>query len=179
MKRISLGFTLLNLLVTLSVSSILATFGIPTLSELISNSQVNSTYQRLFTLIQYARTESVSYSSQVLICPTENKIDCVDNWNLPLMVFVDLNYDEVRNDEEMILRETKRLTGEEHLDWRTSGSRRYLRFKYDGTTRNQNGRLSYCLRKGERIYAQQIIMTMAGRARRAENSTAIARCRAI
>jgi type IV fimbrial biogenesis protein FimT len=178
MKRTSLGLSLLDLIIALAISSILTGFGIPTLLDLISNSKANSQYQKLFTLIQYTRNESVNHGTQVLVCPTENQIDCVNNWNLPLMVFVDSNYDEVRNEEEMILRQTEALSNDERLTWRASGSRRYLRFKYDGATRNQNGRFTYCYTRDDKVYAEEIVMFMSGRARRGDREVAAIRCQA-
>ena len=94
------------------------------------------------------------------------------------MVFVDSNDDEVNNAQEELLRITTKLQNDEIIKWNASGSRRYLRFKADGSTGNQNGRFSYCLFKHDKLYAKQIIMTMAGRARRGSESNAIEKCNA-
>jgi len=170
------GFTLINLLITLAISGILATAGIPSLQTLLHNHQANNAYQQLFTLIQFTRIQSVNYSGQVLLCPTINQTDCINDWNQELMVFVDTNNDETKNNDELLLQVRQGLSEDEQINWRASGSRRYLRFKADGSTRNQNGRLTYCLRKAEGIYARQIIMYRTGRARRASEEEAAERC---
>ncbi|MFT6387578.1 MAG: type IV fimbrial biogenesis protein FimT [Cellvibrionaceae bacterium] len=162
----STGFTLINLLITLTISGILATAGLPSLQILLNNQQANNTYQQLFTLVQFTRIQSVNYSGQVLLCPTVNQNDCINDWNQELMVFVDTNYDETKNDSELLLQVRQAASDDEQINWRASGSRRYLRFKADGSTGNQNGRLTYCLRKEEALYARQIIMYRTGRARR-------------
>lgn len=94
------------------------------------------------------------------------------------MVFVDVNNDEIRDELEAIVRARISLQHDEVIKWNASGSRRYLRFKADGSTGNQNGRFSYCLFTHDKLYAKQIIMTMAGRARRGSESNAIEKCNA-
>lgn len=170
------GFTLLNLLITLTISGILATTGIPSLQKLLNNNQANNAYQALFTLIQFTRIQSVNYGGQVLLCPTLNQIDCINDWNQELMIFVDSDDSESRNNDELLLQIRQASAANETLNWRASGSRRYLRFKADGSTRNQNGRLTYCLRRGEELYARQIIMYRTGRARRGSEVEALEQC---
>jgi hypothetical protein len=83
-----------------------------------------------------------------------------------------------RDELEERLRIRTKLNNDDTIKWNASGSRRYLRFKADGSTGNQNGRLSYCLHKGEKLYAKQIIITMAGRGRCGSNDAAIEKCNA-
>lgn len=94
------------------------------------------------------------------------------------MIFVDTNDDKTNDASEELLRIKTKLNKDESIKWNAAGSRRYLRFKADGSTGNQNGRLSYCLNKGSTLYAKQIIMTMAGRARRGSDESAIEKCNA-
>lgn len=173
-----LGFTLINLLTALTVSSILASTGIPAISHTYYYHRASSSYDELFTLIQFSRIQAVNYHSQVLLCPTIDNINCINDWNQALMIFVDTNNDESKNEVEELLRIRTKLKHDETIKWNASGSRRYLRFKADGSTGNQNGRLSYCLHKDEKLYAKQIIMTMVGRARRGSIDNAIEKCSA-
>lgn len=175
MKRTPVGFTLINLLITLGLSSILLTSGTPSLSGLLSQYQAETAYQRLMTSVQFTRIQSVNYHSQVILCPSSNQIDCESDWNQQLMIFVDKNHDETHNHNDILLRIIN-ASDEATLFWRASGSRRYLRFKADGSTGNQNGRLSYCLQKGNKLYAKQIIMYRTGRPRKATPNVAKAAC---
>jgi type IV fimbrial biogenesis protein FimT len=176
LRKKSFGFTLLSLLTALAVSGVLLSSGIPAISHTYFNLQANSSYEELFTLIQFTRLQAVSYHSQVLLCPTIDNINCINDWSQRLMIFVDTNDDEIHNATEELLRIKTKLNKDETIKWNASGSRRYLRFKADGSTGNQNGRLSYCLIKNEELYAKQIIMTMAGRARRGSQEKAIEKC---
>ncbi len=171
-----LGFTLVNLLVTVSISGILASTGIPAISTAYHSQQARANYNELFTLVQFTRLQAVNYHSQALLCPTADNINCINDWHQPLMIFIDTNNDEIKNDNEEILRIRKGLDKDESIKWNASGSRRYLRFKSDGSTGNQNGRLSYCLTKSEKLYAKQIVMYRSGRPRRGSEKQAIEKC---
>lgn len=178
LKKQTFGFTLVNLLIALSISGILASSGIPAIFQSVYYIRASTSYDKLFTLIQFTRLQAVNYHSQVLLCPTIDRVSCINDWSQTLMVFVDVNDDEIKGEFEELLIITTKLQNDETIKWNASGSRRYLRFKTDGSTGNQNGRFSYCLYKAEQLYAKQIIMTMAGRARRGSEENAIEKCNA-
>jgi len=170
------GLTLINLLTTLSISSLLMTTGIPAITQTYYQQRANSTYDELFTLIQFTRLQAVNYHSQVILCPTKDNTNCINDWSQQLMIFVDKNDDEIKDKGEELLRVRAQLGSQEQIKWDASGSRRYLRFKGDGSTGNQNGRLSYCLTTENKLYAKQIVMFLSGRARRGSKSKAIEKC---
>ncbi|MGH1440956.1 MAG: GspH/FimT family pseudopilin [Cellvibrionaceae bacterium] len=171
-----LGFTLLNILITLVISGILASAGIPPFKRLLNNYQANNAYEQLFTLVQFTRIQSVNYRGQVILCPSTDQKECINDWNQTLMVFVDSNNDETRNADELLLQLKHANVDNENTNWKASGSRRYLRFKADGSTSNQNGRLSYCLESNGEVYARQIIVYRTGRARKASEEEALKQC---
>lgn len=170
------GLTLINLLTTLSISSLLMTTGIPAITQTYYQQRANSSYNELFTLIQFTRMQAVNYHTQVILCPTIDNTHCINDWRQPLMIFVDNNSDEIKNNDEELLRVRAKLDVQEKIKWNASGSRRYLRFKSDGSTGNQNGRLSYCITIDNKLYSKQIIMYRSGRARRGNNADAIKKC---
>lgn len=172
----TVGFTLINLLTALTVSGLLFSNGIPAISQTYYHHRASASYDELFTLIQFTRTQAVNYHTPVLLCPTIDNINCIDDWDQALMIFVDTNDNKINDGDEVLVRIREKLKNDEAIKWNVSGSRRYLRFKADGSTGNQNGRLSYCLYKGRKLYAKQIVMTMAGRARRGKNESAIEKC---
>lgn len=176
MKWKQLGLTLVNLLVATTIIALLLATGIPALSALAAKLHANSTYYQWATLIHFARIQAVNYRSQVLVCPSSDSNQCTDHWADPIMVFVDSNSDEERNTDELILQTRPALQDSENIQWQASGSQRYLRFKPDGATGNQNGRFSYCLNKKGQTYAWQIIMYMTGRQRKGTEAEAKLQC---
>ena len=172
------GLTLINLLVSLLMVSMLMVSGIPAITQTYHQQRANSAYNNLFTLVQFTRLQAVNYHSQVILCPTKDNINCISDWRQQLMIFVDKDNDEAKSSREQLLRVRAPLRADEVIKWNASGSRRYLRFKGDGSTANQNGRLSYCLRASNKLYAKQIVMFFSGRARRGSKNSAIEKCNA-
>ncbi len=161
------GFTLYELLITLFIASILATIGTPYLSSAIKLSHAQNTYYRLFNLIQYTRERAAFLHEDTLMCPSKNQEICINDWSLPIMVFVDNNRNKKRDKNEPIERIEILINEEQTLTWRASGTSRYLRFVSDGSTSAQNGSFRICPRDKNIDYARKIIIYMSGRARSA------------
>ena len=123
------GFTLINLLIALSISAILATNGVPAIFQSIYYIRASTSYDDLFTLIQFSRQQAVNYHSQVLLCPTIDRVNCIDDWSQTLMVFVDVNNDEIRDELDAIVRARISVQHDEIIMWNSSSSRSYRRFK--------------------------------------------------
>jgi type IV fimbrial biogenesis protein FimT len=178
MKRIYLGFTLVELLFTIAIIAILTSIAFPSIHQIAYSHQADSAYKRLFSLIQLTRIEAINRQSQVILCPTYDRINCTDDWSQELIVFVDNNNDEKNNEEDPLLHISPKLQSSEGLFWKASGSKRYLRFMSDGATRNQNGRLTYCFKEsGNTVHPRQIIVYRSGRIRKGHESKALKQCK--
>lgn len=176
MKMFSYGFTLIELLMSLAILSLTISIGLPQLNTLLAHQTANTEYRALFSLLQYSRSQSVFYSSQVIVCPSINQIDCINDWSAPLIVFVDRDHNETLNEADTLLRVSSGTS--HHSTWRFNAFPRspYLRFNYDGSYNGSNGRLSYCIKNGESVYTRQIIIAKSGRARRGDDADALKRC---
>lgn len=69
MRRRSRGFTMTELMVTLSVTAILTTVALPSFRDYIANQRVRSAAQDLFSSLLYARSEAIKRNETVLIVP--------------------------------------------------------------------------------------------------------------
>jgi len=65
--RVSQGFTLIELMVVLAVMGIFAAIAVPSFSKLIHKNSVSAAANELFGLLQYARGEAVTRSTNVTI----------------------------------------------------------------------------------------------------------------
>ena len=157
------GFTLIELLFSMAILTVIFSLVIPGLENLRLFSQSAAATQQLMALLNFSRQQSVTRKTSVSICPTKDKNTCSHNWRDSLIVFRDNNSNGLRDAEETILRYSDILADGEKLVWKASGSRRYIRYKFRGETRNQNGRLSYCSKENHVI--TQIILYRTGRAR--------------
>jgi len=66
------GFSLLELMITLSVAAILLVIAVPSFRDLMHRSQVSSANNELLASLAYARTEAINRGQLVLMCPSAN-----------------------------------------------------------------------------------------------------------
>ena len=87
------GFTLLELLITISIAGILLGFGIPSFSSLVAESQISAQYNSLVGALYHARSEAIKGAADVTVCP-KNAVDGLncgtgDDWRNGWIVFID------------------------------------------------------------------------------------------
>lgn len=74
--RVTRGFTLLELLVTIAVSTILLTIGIPSFLRTVADNQRVSYSADVYNVLNYARSEAIAYNTKVIICKSANETAC-------------------------------------------------------------------------------------------------------
>jgi prepilin-type N-terminal cleavage/methylation domain-containing protein len=91
-QRHTAGFTLVELMVTLTISAILIGVAIPSFRTLITNNAVENLQSRLAGAITFARSEAATRNSVVTLCSSNTGAGCVANqWTAGWIVFVDSN----------------------------------------------------------------------------------------
>jgi len=101
------GFTLYELMITLTVVAIVLSFGIPNLREFTLNGRMTSTANDLHAAFQMARSEAAHAKANVTICASADPMgaaNCGGTWDQGYVVFIDDNADQVRDAGEAILR---------------------------------------------------------------------------
>lgn len=162
------GISLLELLVSLSIISVILAIGVPALSTVIDNTKRKDTVYEILGMLNFARDMAVSNSRNVIICPSENKLDCssTQNWSTNLLVFVDQNKNDKKDEDEPLLRTFDMTANEQSLNWKSFQNKSFLSFYADGTTGFQSGRIYYCYKGGQEIQNKaQIIVYRTGRSR--------------
>ena len=81
------GFTLIELMVTLSVGVLLMMVAIPSLTTYKRNAELTSVANTLLAAINAARGEAMKRGRNAFVVPTNNGTD----WNQGWVVFVDMN----------------------------------------------------------------------------------------
>ena len=77
--RDSRGFTLLELMVTLTVAAVLAVVAIPSFRDLLRKNRVSSANNALLADLSYARSEAITRGSIVSICPSSDGSSCASD----------------------------------------------------------------------------------------------------
>ncbi|AZG35314.1 MULTISPECIES: GspH/FimT family pseudopilin [Shewanella] len=88
MKKIQSGFTLIELMVTITVAAILLAIGVPSLTSLYEGIRARSVISTIESSFVFARSQAVSYGSRVSICPMTTT-SCGSDWTKGFSVFID------------------------------------------------------------------------------------------
>jgi prepilin-type N-terminal cleavage/methylation domain-containing protein len=68
------GFTLLELIIVLIISTLLITIAIPGFQTLIQSNRLTSVGSSIQNNLLFARSQSVSYLNYVTVCPLESNV---------------------------------------------------------------------------------------------------------
>jgi type IV fimbrial biogenesis protein FimT len=161
--RLPRGFTLLELLTTLSLMTIVATMVVPSFVDLIKDNRIVVSMNRLVTALQLARSLAVRAGDNAILCPSRNGLNCArtNQWKYGWIIFSDPNHNNRRDPGEIILRRDNHAA---QLDI-TSGRRTYrIRYFSDGTSYFSNTTFVFCDDRGG-ASARAVILSNGGRPR--------------
>lgn len=164
------GFTLIELMVTLSVLAILLTIGIPSLQMFIQNSRLQSQSAALVGDFNYARAEAVRLGSPVAVCASADGASCSGAlaWETGWIVFNDRNGNGAVDAAELpVLRAAPALGGGNTM--RAGGA--LVRFTALGYSAGFNDTFSVCDIRGLGD-ARGVILNNQGRVRSGKASDA-------
>jgi type IV fimbrial biogenesis protein FimT len=74
------GFTLVELLVTLSVAGILVSIAIPNFQTLMASNRMSAQANDLITALTFARSEAVKRAANVTVCSSSDGATCTGGW---------------------------------------------------------------------------------------------------
>lgn len=104
--KIVRGFTLIELVVTLVVTAILITIGIPSFEDFIKSNNIKANANTLLTDFHLARSEAVKRNGPVRICKSSDLKSCTSagGWEQGWIIFPDKNKNSVVDNGEYIIR---------------------------------------------------------------------------
>jgi type IV fimbrial biogenesis protein FimT len=124
------GFTLVDLIITLSVTSILLTIGLPSLSTQIQHTRVKAATNSLLEAINLTRTQAVSANKRATIRKQ-------NEWEGGWEIFIDADNDGIRDNDEAIVRQYEQLKGIRIFANRPI--KNYVSYISTGESRNASG----------------------------------------
>ena len=117
------GYSLLELVMTLTLFALILTLGVPSFGAIIANHRLRVEVDALFHAVHVARKESIMRRRVVTICPTDDGLVCRpgSDWSGGWMMFVnfDHNWPAVREAGEPVIKWFKT-----HPDNQIVGNRR-------------------------------------------------------
>lgn len=165
------GFSLIELLVAISIAALLVTIAAPSLAQLVTSLQLSAASNTFVSGLHLARSEAIKRNGRVVLCKTSDGIVCADTggWEQGWIIFHDANNNSLRENAEQIIHRqlalpaSLRMTG--NLNVAT-----YVSFVPTGGTKLagggfQAGTLTLCRESLSAGDARQIILNAAGRPR--------------
>ena len=154
------GFSLIELMTSLSILTILLTGGIPSLTDVYTQYRADSSIRIIQQTLQFARNQAITLNRTVTACAVIDE-KCVQNWQVGLTVFIDTNSNNQLDDSDKILYMTNAFDSKDTVKY----NRTSIRFRPDGLASGTNGTLKYCPSSATSPYSRAVIVNQAGRVR--------------
>lgn len=160
--KLSKGFSLIELVVTLSIAGILVSYALPSIYDIKSNKILNNERDRLMVSLAYARTYAINEQKQVIVCPSISGSDCDNqsNWHQGWIIFDDANSNKQLDNNEILLQFENPM--DNSVIATSSLYRSKIRFNTIGFAPGTNVSINFCDNRGSEL-AQSLIINNAGR----------------
>ncbi|NOZ09517.1 MAG: prepilin-type N-terminal cleavage/methylation domain-containing protein [Gammaproteobacteria bacterium] len=160
------GYTLIEMAVTLSITSILLAIAAPSFRDAILSARLSTNMNQLVHDLHLARTLAISNSEVITVCQSLDGRQCgsTPQWEVGWIVFKDLNVNRKVDEDETILHQRTALGPGLDIRFRAFGSSRNLSYYPTGWTWNRNGTFTFCDDRGA-SQARAIILHRTGRVR--------------
>lgn len=109
--KMSSGFSLLELLITVVLVSIVMAIAVPSMRAFTQNDRLITNVNTLIGHLNYARSEAVKRSQQVSVCASNDATTCSGNWADGWIVYIDANGDNNFSAGEEVIKAQQSLEG--------------------------------------------------------------------
>ncbi len=154
------GFTLVELMTTLVISTTLISVAIPNFNSLYDHYRADSYIRVIQQTLHLARNSAINYGTRVTVCPMIEK-QCSNDWRVGITVFVDSGVSNIIDNTDEVLIKTNAFPRDDFITYNRSA----VRFQADGLASGTNGTLKYCPSNIKSEYSKAVIINQSGRVR--------------
>jgi len=157
------GFTLVELMVSVSVTSILTAIAVPNLGNFIVKMRVDSEISQLHRILLTTRNAAINSGYKAILCPLDVNFQCTNQWQKELSAFVDVNDNKKfdSDDNETLLSIRAAIKSEDKLIYGIGRTK--ITFKPTGHLSGlANGTFRYCPKNYEN-HSRGIVVARSGR----------------
>lgn len=170
------GYTLVELLMALSLLATVLAWAVPTLTDVIHSVRLQAGAQALANSLMLARSEAVKRNTRVVMCKSAGGSTCLSDagWEQGWIVFHDANNNAILDPEEHVVHREAAMSQALRMSGNTPVSR-YVSYNPYGRTKQlsgafQAGTFTVCTKSGKHVHARQVVINNVGRARVAKTS---------
>ncbi len=160
------GFSLVELMVAISVVTIIAAIAIPSMKTLMAKNRVETHLIQVQSMLQLSRLSAVRNNAFVTLCPlAENQ--CGTDWQTGMTVFVDFNNNQAFDGDDYVVKEALPLETQDSLTY----PRMAVTYRRDGSlSKFQSGSFVYCPKDLPEL-GRRLTVSQAGRVRMRDATT--------
>jgi type IV fimbrial biogenesis protein FimT len=159
------GFTLTELLITMTIVAILVGIGVPSFRDVTTSNRMSTEVNGLLGDLEFARSEAIKEGQPVTVCATNDGATCLaganTSWRTGWIVFSDVQGDQTVNaPPDIILRASRSFSGTDTFDAGTSA----VTFNREGFKTLPAGTATLTLRDAtnNQTWTRCLSITMAG-----------------
>lgn len=160
-RKKALGFSVLELMVTVGITGITLALGLPAMKSAINQQRVDSGILSLSKDLTFARSYAINNQKTITLCPMENDI-CGNDWSNGYTIFLDRNSDgafDTENDIKLSVNDNY-----QHGDLIHSTGDTSIQFSLNGQANRGSATLIYCPEHSKEA-ARGVSLNSMGRAR--------------
>lgn len=155
------GFTFVELMVSVSVTSILVAIAVPNFSDFIVRMRVDNEISQLHRMLLITRNSAINSGQKAIICPLNNSFECTTQWQNELSVFVDVNDNKEFDANESVIKIRAEISTGDKLVY--GKGRNKITFKPTGQLSGlANGTFRYCPQDHKEL-SRGIVVARSGR----------------
>ena len=164
------GFTLGELLTTMTVVGLSLSFAVPSFNTIMNNNRRATGINQLVSTMYLARSEAVTRNLQITVCPSINGFNCqAVGWDEGWLLFADADSDRTVDVGEIIL---GNLPAQNRLDIQSAEFGTFFVYRPNGrlmvnTPAENTGQMTICDPRGAE-YARVLIVESSGHPRLSE-----------
>jgi len=163
MKQATSGFTLIELMTTLSVLAVIVAIGMPAMAVIRRSAQVSAAFSQLTTSLATARIMAVSRNRAVTVCPSSDGSTCrADlNWSSGWIIYLDPAREAQPASGDLVMQVAEAPNG---IAVRSTVGRHRVRYLPNGMSSGTNVSFSLCSTREARLIGR-VVVNNAGRTR--------------
>lgn len=159
MKNLN-GFTLIELMVTVSVAAILLAIAVPSLNTVYETSRGTTAISNIENSVAFARNQAISFGRKVTICPGTGT-SCSGNWINGYLIFIDDDGDKKADNGTSVLKKEQSLNTKDFITVSVTGP---ITFNTDGMLASVSAiSIHYCPAKKSSEYSKGISISPSGK----------------